>query len=106
MSSLMMVVHLLMVCIRHISLVKVAYGVGNPIGHIGVEEDREARKGSGVNYLISRKCFIMHPRGIAWQNAVREHSESVSKAELANPTNWKRVYEPKQIRIVAMKHTL
>lgn len=83
-----------------------AYGVGNPIGHIGVEEDREARKGSGVNYLISRKCFIMHPRGIAWQNAVREHSESVSKAELANPTNWKRVYEPKQIRIVAMKHTL
>lgn len=84
----------------------VAYGVGNPLGHIGVEEDREARKGSGVNYLISRKCFIMHPRGIAWQNAVREHSESVSKEELANPTNWKRVYEPKQIRIVAMKHTL
>lgn len=54
--------------------------------------------------LYNRRCFIMHPRGVAWQNTVREHVESPSREELANPQNWKRVYEPKQIRMVAFKH--
>ena len=48
----------------------------------------------------------MHPRGIAWQNLVREHVETPTEAELANAKNWKPVYEPKQIRIVAFKHKI
>ena len=84
----------------------IAYGIGNPEGHVATETDRDRKKGSGVNYLINRRCFIMHPRGIAWQNKVRANVESVSREELANATNWKRVYDSKQVKIVAFKHKL
>lgn len=84
----------------------IAYGVGNPTGFIGTEVDRDKKMGSGVNYLISRKAFIMHPRGVAWTNTTRANSESVSRTELANADNWKMVYEPKQIRIVKFVHKL
>lgn len=84
----------------------IAFGNGNPVGHVATEIDRDKKKGSGVDYLINRRAFIMHPRGIAWQNLVREHVETPTEAELGNAKNWKRVYEPKQIRIVAFKHKI
>lgn len=84
----------------------IAFGVGNPVGLVPAEVDRDKRKGSGVNYLISRKAFIMHPRGVAWTNKNRANAESVSRAELKKGTNWERVYEPKQIRIVKFVHKL
>lgn len=84
----------------------IAYGVGSPVGFISTEIDRDKKKGSGVDYLINRRTFIMHPRGVAFQNAVRANAENVKRTELADPTNWKRVYEPKQIRMVAFKHKI
>lgn len=84
----------------------VALGNGNPAGFVPTETDRAKRKGSGVDYLINRRTNILHPRGIAWQNAEVEKTEGPSRTELANPKNWKPVYEPKQIRIVAFKHKL
>ena len=84
----------------------IAFGVGNPVGLKQVAVDRDEKKGSGVDYLIMRKAFIMHPRGVAWQNTTRAHAESVSRAELKDVGNWKRVYEPKQIRIVKFTHKL
>lgn len=83
-----------------------AYGNGNPVGFIPTEVDRDKKKGSGVDFLINRRTFIMHPRGIAWQNLAREHVETPTEAELANAKNWKMVYEPKQIRMVAFKHKI
>ena len=68
--------------------------------------DRAKRKGSGIDYLINRKTMILHPRGIAWQNAAVVKTEGPSRVEVANPKNWKPVYEAKQIRIVAFKHKL
>ena len=56
--------------------------LGNPVGLKQAAVDRDEKKGSGVDYLIMRKAFIMHPRGVAWQNTTRAHSESVSRAEL------------------------
>lgn len=84
----------------------IAFGVGSPVGMEQTEVDRDKRKGSGVDFLIMRKAFIMHPRGVAWQNKTRAHAESVSCAELKDAGNWKRVYEPKQIRIVKFTHKL
>ncbi len=84
----------------------IAYGNGSPVGHVATEIDRDKRKGSGVDYLINRNVFILHPRGIKWTNAVRENVETPTRVELANAQNWERVYEPKQIRIVAFKHKL
>lgn len=40
--------------------------------------------------------MILHPRGIAWQNAEVAKTEGPSRTEVANPKNWKPVYEPKQ----------
>ena len=84
----------------------VALGNGNPAGFVPTEMDRAKRKGSGIDYLINRKTMILHPRGIAWQNAAVEKTEGPSRVEVANPKNWKPVYEAKQIRIVAFKHKL
>ena len=84
----------------------IALGNGNPVGFVATETDRAKRKGSGIDYLINRKTMILHPRGIAWQNAEVAKTEGPSRLEVANPKNWKPVYEHKQIRIVAVKHKL
>lgn len=84
----------------------IALGNGNPVGFVATETDRAKRKGSGIDYLINRKTMILHPRGIAWQNAEVAKTEGPSRREVANPKNWKPVYEHKQIRIVAFKHKL
>ncbi|SHE63885.1 major capsid protein [Schwartzia succinivorans] len=84
----------------------VAYGNGSPVGFVPTEIDRDKRKGSGIDYLINRKTFILHPRGVKFTNTVRANTETVSRAELANAKNWERVYEPKAIRMVCFKHKL
>ena len=84
----------------------IALGNGNPVGFVATETDRAKRKGSGIDYLINRKTMILHPRGIAWQNAEVAKTEGPSRLEVANPKNWKPVYEHKQIRSVAFKHKL
>ncbi len=84
----------------------VAYGNGSPVGHVATEVDRDKQTGGGIDYLINRKAFILHPRGIAYTGAVREHVETPLRTELAMAANWKPVYEPKQLRIVAVKHKI
>lgn len=84
----------------------VALGNGNPAGFVPTEVDRDKKKGSGVDYLINRRTNILHPRGIAFTNANVAKTEGPSRTELADAQNWKPVYEPKQIRIVAFKHKL
>lgn len=82
----------------------IAYGNGSPEGHVATEVDRDKQTGGGIDYLINRKAFILHPRGIAYTGAVREHVETPLRTELALAENWKPVYEDKQLRIVAIKH--
>lgn len=84
----------------------IALGNGNPVGFVPTEVDRDKKKGSGVDYLINRRTNILHPRGIAFTNANVAKTEGPSRAELKDASNWKPVYEPKQIRIVAFKHKL
>lgn len=82
------------------------FGNGNPVGFVATEVDRDKKKGSGVDYLINRRTFILHPRGVQWTNSSRAAVESPTRAELANKANWKRVYEDKAIRLVAIKHKI
>ncbi|WP_303726047.1 major capsid protein [Anaerovibrio lipolyticus] len=84
----------------------VAFGEGSPEGFVQTETDRDKKYGSGIDYLINRHTFILHPRGIKWTDTVRTNVESPSRAELANAKNWQRVYESKQIRLVAFKHKI
>lgn len=84
----------------------VAYGNGNPEGHVATEVDRDKQTGGGIDYLINRKAFILHPRGIAYTGAVRDNVETPLRSELAMAENWNPVYEPKQLRIVAVRHKI
>lgn len=84
----------------------IAFGNGNPVGFVATEVDRDKKKGSSVDYLINRRTFILHPRGVQWTNSSRAAVESPTRAELANKANWKRVYEDKAIRLVAIKHKI
>ena len=84
----------------------IAYGNGSPVGHVATEVDRDKQTGGGIDYLINRRAFILHPRGIAYTGAKREHVETPTRAELAMAENWNPVYEPKQLRIVAIKHKI
>lgn len=84
----------------------VALGNGNPEGFVPTETDRAKRKGSGVDFLINRRTSILHPRGVAFTSENVAKTEGPSREEMRDPSNWKPVYEPKQIRIVAFKHKL
>lgn len=84
----------------------IALGNGNPVGFVPTEIDRDKKKGSGVDYLINRKTYILHPRGIKFTNSNVAKTEGPSRTELQDAENWSPVYEPKQIRIVAFKHKL
>lgn len=84
----------------------IALGNGNPEGFVPTETDRDKKKGSGVDYIINRKTMILHPRGIKFTNMNVAKTEGPSRTELKDAQNWKPVYEPKQIRVVAFKHKL
>ena len=84
----------------------IAYGVGSPVGFVATEVDRDKKKGSGVDYLINRKTFILHPRGVKFTNAKVTKTEGPSRLELSAAENWNRVYEEKQMRVVEFKHKL
>lgn len=84
-----------------------AYAEGEP--EVPVETDRDSL--GSASYLISRRHIVLHPRGVKWTgSAVISTGDGVSghptRTELATGDNWLRVYDPKQIRIVAIKHKL
>jgi len=80
-----------------------AFGWGEGGAPVPVETARDALAGDDI--LIHRRHFILHPRGVAFQND-SVTGATPSNAELANYKNWKRVYEPKNVRIVQFKHRL
>ena len=72
----------------------------SPVGPQDVETDRDILAGDTVATM--RKRFLLHPRGIKWNGAAA--GAFPTRAELSTVGNWARVYENKQIRIVAFKH--
>ena len=53
--------------------------------------------------LINRRRYILHPRGVKFTSA-SVAGDSPTNAELETGTNWTRVYENKNVRIVAVTH--
>lgn len=82
---------------------KGAIGKGNGQAPVPTETDRDSLAGEDI--LINRQHFILHPRGVKFTNT-SVVGDSPSNTELATQTNWERVYEPKNIRIVAFKHKI
>jgi hypothetical protein len=80
-----------------------AFALGNGAAPVPTETDRDSLQGDDI--LINRNHFLLHPRGVAFQNASVAGS-SPTNTELAAAANWNRVYENKNVRIVAFKHKL
>ncbi len=80
-----------------------AIGYGEGAAPVPTETARDALSGDDI--LVSRRHFILHPRGVRWLDQVVA-DKSPNNAELANPVNWLRVYEPKNVRIVKYTHRI
>lgn len=80
----------------------IALGNGSHPRIIETETDRDTLASSGEDFLINRKIFILHPRGIKWTDTSKA-DVFPTNAEIGIGTNWERVYEPKAIRVVKFK---
>lgn len=89
-----------------------AFGLGNdttprPIqGGFGDWYTEIGRKSlADTTYLINRKQFILHPRGVKW-NESSVVGVAPTNAELETAANWTRVFEQRNVRLVLMKHNI
>jgi hypothetical protein len=78
---------------------------GTPLqGGFGTEGVEMARQPLDSDSLfINRRRFILHPRGVKFTSAAVEGA-SPTGPELENQANWVRVWESKNVRLVAVTH--
>jgi len=74
------------------------------IGTWEVEFSREALQGD--SFLINRRKFLLHPRGIKWNDGTVAAQTGPTNTELEIDTNWTRVFEAKNVRIVRIRHNV
>lgn len=77
-------------------------GEGTPVSLTPTETDRDSL--AGEDFIINRRALVLHPMGVKWKGTPA--GSTPSNAELATGTNWERVYEDKNIGIVALKHKI
>lgn len=77
-------------------------GEGTPVSLTPTETDRDSL--AGEDFLINRRAFVLHPMGVKWKGTPA--GVTPTNAELATGTNWERVYEDKNIGLVAIKHKI
>ena len=53
--------------------------------------------------IINRRRYILHPRGVKFTSS-SVAGDSPTNAELETAANWTRVFENKNVRIVAVEH--
>ena len=80
----------------------VALGWGSHPNIVQTEVHRNPLSLSGEDFLINRRVFILHPRGLRW-NEGGVANEFPTNAELDVGARWTRVYEEKAVRIVKFR---
>lgn len=80
-----------------------AIGLGNGQAPVPTETTREALKGNDI--LINRQHFVLHPRGVKFASA-SVAGASPTNAEAETATNWVRVYENKNVRLLQLTHKI
>jgi hypothetical protein len=73
------------------------------IGTFQVEWAREALSHNSI--MINRRRFILHPRGVKWLGTTQA-GISPDNGELQIGTNWQRVYQTKNVRLIRIKHNV
>lgn len=83
----------------------VARGAGVPVAQVPTETDRDSLAGEDI--LINRIATVIHIYGVKWIGSPANGEDSTpANSDLEIGTNWERVYEDKNIGIVAIKHKL
>lgn len=77
-----------------------AFALGNGMvdDDEAIEIDRDSL--AGDDYLISRRHFILHPRGVAFTGSPA--AETPTTAELQTGSNWAKRYDDKKIKIIKL----
>lgn len=77
------------------------YGVGTP--HTPTELERKASggNGGGAEILWERKTYILQPAGFSWQGG-DDPNQTPTAAQMATASNWKRVFDRKQVPFAAV----
>lgn len=79
----------------------IGYGEGNL--PVATEVDRDSL--AGEDFLINRKMFLMHPRGVKW-NEASVAGQFPTNDEVATAANWTKVYDQKAIKLVKFVHKI
>lgn len=79
---------------------------GTPNGFVGTETDRD--KLAATDYLINRRCMVIHPKGCSW-NVNATYPNGIyypTNAMLATPANWTLATDHKKVPIAALVHKI
>ncbi len=79
------------------------YRLGNGSAQVPTETDRDSLAGDDIP--INRQHFVLHPRGVKF-NAATVLGSSPTNAEAETATNWTRVFDNKNVRMVAFRHRI
>lgn len=80
----------------------IALGNGSHPRIVPTEVTRNALAYSGEETLVNRRIFILHPRGVKW-NEGGVAKEFPTNAEINVGARWTRVYDSKAVRIVKFR---
>jgi hypothetical protein len=84
-----------------------AFGWAEGSPKVPSETGRDPLKNGGQEYLVTRRHYVLHPRGIRWTPTSGVPAKTTpSNTELASAANWTRVYQAKNIRMVRLQHTV
>ncbi len=78
------------------------WGEGSPSNtpSIEFERDPQAGNGGGADVIVSRRHFILHPKGFQWAGAATIGNPTEANLDVA--TSWDRVFNRKNIPLVAL----
>lgn len=80
------------------------YGAGEPANPVEIDRKALAGNGAGVESIIERKKFILHPFGYRSAEGASEFGQTW--AELASADTWTRVVDRKQVPMAFLKTTI
>jgi hypothetical protein len=80
--------------------------IGRGEGRAPVPSELERSALASDTYFITRRHFILHPRGVAWQNSSIDGDVTgggPTNDELEEAAQWDRVYEKKNLRFAMIE---
>ena len=72
---------------------------------VKAELEKQNTQTKGNNMLYVRRARVIHPFGLAFENA-QVSGLTPTNADLALPKNWKKVREDKKIGLVCLRHKI